>query len=265
MIRVHQFDKVELVKLALPIALATLVAGALEGPSSYLMKSPPKQIVDDVAVLTLDLPGESVNKFSPSVIEEFTAHVDRIERDTSIRAAVLLSGKPGNFVAGADIAEVAAGADGPAGLTAIAAFGQRVFTGIERFNKPVIAAVNGFALGGGCELALACHVRIAGKAAKFGLPETKLGLIPGYGGTQRLTRAIGKAKAMKDEAAAQALIDVHEPEPVTPDAPLLGLKNAHLSPHIGAATRTAQTNMSWVVRDVWRVLSGEQPESPASM
>ncbi len=64
--------------------------------------------------------------------------------------------------------------------------------------------------------------------------------------------------------AAQALIDVHEPEPVTPDAPLLGLKNAHLSPHIGAATRTAQTNMSWVVRDVWRVLSGEKPESPAT-
>lgn len=152
-------------------------------------------VTDRVATVTINRP-DKLNALNAQVIGE----LDRMFAELSTReqvGAVILTGAGRAFVAGADIAEVAAAADQPAGLQATAAFGQRVFTRIERFNKPVIAAVNGFALGGGCELALACHVRIASKAAKFGLPETKLGLIPGYGGTQRLARLIGQGRALQ--------------------------------------------------------------------
>lgn len=99
------------------------------------------------------------------------------------------------FVAGADIKEFL-GLDAGKGQE-MAKFGQDVFFAIERFSKPVIAAVNGFALGGGCELAMACHLRVASENARFGQPEVKLGIIPGYGGTQRLSQYIGKSKAME--------------------------------------------------------------------
>ena len=99
------------------------------------------------------------------------------------------------FVAGADIKEFL-GLDAGKGQE-MAKFGQDIFFAIERFSKPVIAAVNGFALGGGCELAMACHLRVASENARFGQPEVKLGIIPGYGGTQRLSQYIGKSKAME--------------------------------------------------------------------
>jgi enoyl-CoA hydratase len=99
------------------------------------------------------------------------------------------------FVAGADIKEFL-GLDAGKGQE-MAKFGQDVFFAIERFSKPVVAAVNGFALGGGCELAMACHLRVASENARFGQPEVKLGIIPGYGGTQRLVQYIGKSKAME--------------------------------------------------------------------
>jgi enoyl-CoA hydratase len=99
------------------------------------------------------------------------------------------------FVAGADIAELSK--MGPVDGVEVSRLGQRVFREIELSRKPVIAAVNGFALGGGCELALACHLRIASENAKFGLPEVKLGIIPGYGGTLRLPRIVGKGRALE--------------------------------------------------------------------
>jgi len=111
-------------------------------------------------------------------------------------AGVILTGSgEKSFVAGADISEIAA-------LTELqgrkfAEYGQEVFATIEQCNKPVIAVVNGFALGGGCELAMACHIRIATKSAKFGQPEVNLGIIPGYGGTQRLTQLVGKGRAFE--------------------------------------------------------------------
>lgn len=148
-----------------------------------------------VATVTLNRP-DKLNALNAQVIGE----LDRMFTALAAKAdvgAIILTGAGRAFVAGADIAEVAAAAGEPAGLAAVAAFGSAVFTRIERLNKPVIAAVNGFALGGGCELALACHIRIASKAAKFGLPETKLGLIPGYGGTQRLPRLIGQGRALQ--------------------------------------------------------------------
>lgn len=112
-----------------------------------------------------------------------------------LRGVIVTGAGDRAFVAGADIKEfLDFGADGAA---KVAKRGQDVFFLIERFHVPVIAAVNGFALGGGCELAMACHMRVAGEKAKFGQPEVNLGIIPGYGGTQRLIQLIGKGKAME--------------------------------------------------------------------
>src|SRR6185503_10629933 len=107
----------------------------------------------------------------------------------------ILTGAGRAFIAGADISELT-GLTARAGQT-LARRGQEVFRRFETCPKPVIAAVNGFALGGGCELAMACHIRIAAEAAKFGQPEVKLGVIPGYGGTQRLARLVGKGRALQ--------------------------------------------------------------------
>ncbi|MBK6931377.1 MAG: enoyl-CoA hydratase/isomerase family protein [Saprospirales bacterium] len=114
---------------------------------------------------------------------------------TGLKGVILTGAGEKSFVAGADITEFN-GLDAEQGA-AFARRGQEVFLLIERFHLPVIAAVNGFALGGGCELAMACHLRIAGEKAKFGQPEVNLGLIPGYGGTQRLVQYIGKGKALE--------------------------------------------------------------------
>ena len=118
-----------------------------------------------------------------------------LELNTSIRVIILTGTGEKAFVAGADISEFS-GLSQQEGM-ALAKRGQDIFFKIENSPKPIIAAVNGFALGGGCELAMACHMRIASENAKFGQPEVNLGLIPGYGGTQRLTMLIGKGKAME--------------------------------------------------------------------
>jgi len=152
-------------------------------------------VAERIATVTINR-ADKLNALNAKVIGELDRMFTALAASDEVRA-IILTGAGRAFVAGADIAEVAAAAEGPAGLASIATFGSRVFTRIERLNKPVIAAVNGFALGGGCELALACHIRIASKAAKFGLPETKLGLIPGYGGTQRLPRLIGQGRALQ--------------------------------------------------------------------
>ncbi|MCC7001576.1 MAG: enoyl-CoA hydratase/isomerase family protein [Gemmatimonadaceae bacterium] len=151
-------------------------------------------VADRVATVTINRP-DKLNALNAKVIGE----LDRMFTELGARAdvgAIILTGAGRAFVAGADIAEIATAAQG-AGLEEVAAYGSGVFTRIERLGKPVIAAVNGFALGGGCELSLACHLRIASSHAKFGLPETKLGLIPGYGGTQRLPRLIGQGRALE--------------------------------------------------------------------
>ncbi len=155
------------------------------------------EVVDGVAVMTLDLPGESVNKFSPAVIEEFAKHIDRIEQDASISAAVLLSGKSGNFIAGADIDQFLEW-QSAADAAKASAFGHAMFHRIEKGRVPVVCAVDGACLGGGLEFALACAYRIAADTPKtmFGLPEVKIGLIPGAGGTQRLPKRVGLQAAL---------------------------------------------------------------------
>ena len=145
------------------------------------------------AVITIDRP-DALNALSASVLDALDAHVATIENDRAIHGTIVTGGGRA-FVAGADISELAK--LDPAGGLETARRGQRVFSRLEQLEKPVVAAVNGFALGGGCELALACHIRIASEKARFGQPEVKLGLIPGFGGTQRLPRLVGRGVAQQ--------------------------------------------------------------------
>jgi enoyl-CoA hydratase len=151
--------------------------------------------VDDrVATITINRP-ESLNALTAAVLEELGQAVSEAERDPAVAGIVLTGAGPKSFVAGADIKQFTT-LDGQSGYR-FALSGQAVFNRIEGLSKPVIAAVNGFALGGGCELALACHIRIASETASFGQPEVNLGIIPGYGGTQRLPRIVGHGIALE--------------------------------------------------------------------
>ena len=153
------------------------------------------RIQDQVAWIQIDRPTK-LNALNRAVLEELNQVFSDLRTDTSVRVIVLTGSGEKAFVAGADIAEFSE--FGPVEGRALAQKGQdAVFTFIEQMNKPVIAAINGFALGGGLELAMSCHIRIASANAKMGLPETSLGVIPGYGGTQRLAQIIGKGRAME--------------------------------------------------------------------
>ena len=152
------------------------------------------EIRDGIAFVTINRP-DKLNALNDQVVAELGQAADRITSDDSIRGVILTGAGPKAFVAGADIADLAK--QGPFDGKARALRGQGVLRRLETCGKPVVAAVNGFALGGGCELALACHIRIASDTAKFGQPEVKLGIAPGYGGTQRLPRLVGKGRALQ--------------------------------------------------------------------
>ena len=147
-----------------------------------------------VTVLTIHRP-QRLNALDARTLDELRQAFLDFQQDDSIRCVIVTGAGDKAFVAGADIHELAA--DTPENARQRALCGQRVFDLIEQLGKPVIAAVNGLALGGGCELALACTVRLASASARFGQPEINLGLIPGFAGTQRLPRLVGKAKAME--------------------------------------------------------------------
>jgi enoyl-CoA hydratase len=149
---------------------------------------------DGVLVITIDRP-KVLNALNAHTVQEIGAAFDAARDDDSVKAVILTGAGEKAFVAGADIGELAQMT--PITGKATSERGQRVFRAIEKFPKPVIAAVNGFALGGGCELALACHIRIASDKAQLGLPEVTLGIIPGYGGTQRMARLLGKGRALE--------------------------------------------------------------------
>ena len=146
-----------------------------------------------VAIITIDRP-EKLNALSSAVLDDLRHLVTDLRVRDDVRSVIITGSGEKAFVAGADIGELASLNDSEEGRE-FSQNGQAVFSLIESSPKPFIAAVNGFALGGGCELALACHIRICSENAKFGQPEVNLGIIPGYGGTQRLTRILGRTLA----------------------------------------------------------------------
>ena len=147
----------------------------------------------NVAVLTIDRP-EALNALNSQVLCDLDAAISQVEADDEVRV-VVLTGAGRSFVAGADIGEMVnfSAIDGKK----FGVHGGSIFLRLENLSKPVIAAINGFALGGGCELAMACDIRIASEKAKFGQPEVGLGITPGFGGTQRLARIVGVSNAME--------------------------------------------------------------------
>jgi enoyl-CoA hydratase len=152
------------------------------------------ELTDKIYIITINRP-DKLNALNKTVIRELGEAIDEVYKNPLIRAAIITGSGSRAFAAGADIR-------GFAGLSkeegkSLAKQGMDVFFKIENAPKPIVAAVNGFALGGGCELAMACHFRICSETAQFGQPEINLGLIPGYGGTQRLTRYIGKGPALE--------------------------------------------------------------------
>jgi enoyl-CoA hydratase len=160
---------------------------------------------DGIATITVNRP-DKLNALNNRVIADLGDAIDEAREDGFV-GGIILTGSGRAFVAGADISELEHHDE--AEMKALALRGQEVFNRFETSPKPTVAAVNGFALGGGCELAMSCHIRIASEAAKFGQPEVKLGLTPGYGGTQRLPRLIGKGRAMQLLTTAE-MIDAQE-------------------------------------------------------
>jgi enoyl-CoA hydratase len=211
----------------------TLPAPSADGP------------VDGVALVVLDRP-KVLNALDFALIEALTDVLEALDRDPACRAIVLTGAGDRAFAAGADIPELAA--QSPTSLTVDDHFHR--WERIKRIRKPIVAAVRGFALGGGCELAMLCDMIVAGEDAQFGQPEIKLGVMPGAGGTQRLTRAIGKAKAMEliltgrnlgaREAEAHGLVTSVVPSEVTVPAALdLAGKIAAMPPVAVMAAKAA--------------------------
>lgn len=149
---------------------------------------------DGILWITVNRP-DKLNALNQMTLTELGQAVNEAEMDDSVLAVVVTGAGEKAFVAGADISEL--NTLGPIEAKEFSLRGQAVFNRIERLGKPVVAAVNGFALGGGCELAMACHLRVASSNALFGQPEVKLGLIPGYAGTQRLPRLVGRGRALE--------------------------------------------------------------------
>ncbi|MDP5172307.1 MAG: enoyl-CoA hydratase-related protein [Bacteroidia bacterium] len=148
--------------------------------------------LNQTLVITINRP-QVLNALRRSLLEELKEVIAELQQDEEVLGAIITGAGDKAFAAGADIAELSDLSAEEAQEASI--FGQGVFFDIENSRKPIIAAVNGFALGGGCELAMACHIRIASENAKFGQPEVNLGLLPGYGGTQRLPKLVGKGRA----------------------------------------------------------------------
>lgn len=178
---------------------------------------------DAVAILTFNRP-KVLNALNAQTLSELSQALDSFRSDAGVRAVILTGAGEKSFIAGADINELAV--QTPVEGKEHARRGQLLFDAIENLGKPVIAAVNGFALGGGCELAMACTVRLAADTARFGQPEINLGIIPGYAGSQRLPRLVGKGIAMEilltgDMVSAQRAYEIGLVNRVVPAADLM--------------------------------------------
>ena len=175
-----------------------------------------------IALITMNRP-EALNALNRQVLEELSQVLDQVEADPELYVAIV-TGAGRSFVAGADIGQMSTLSSAEA--KAFGLFGNQVFLKLENLSKPTIAAVNGFALGGGCELAMACDIRIAAESAVFGQPECGLGILPGFGGTQRLARLVGKGRAKEliftcDRIDAQEAWRIGLVNKVVPQAELL--------------------------------------------
>lgn len=178
------------------------------------------ELKDQVAIVTIDRPAQ-LNALNKQTIQELNSALSQLKENTTVRVVVLTGAGEKAFVAGADIKEFAHFSQAE-GAQLSQEGHEKLFDVVAHFSKPVIAAINGFALGGGLELALACHIRLASSNAKMGLPEVSLGVIPGYGGTQRLTQIVGKGHALEMMLTAK-MIDA-------PTALQLRLVNKVVSP-----------------------------------
>jgi enoyl-CoA hydratase len=175
-------------------------------------------VSDRIATITVNRP-DKLNALNARVIMELGLAVDAARESDDV-GAIILTGAGRAFIAGADISELEQ--HNAMRMKAVSQTGSKVFRRFETSPKPTVAAVNGFCLGGGCEIAMACHMRVASEAAKFGQPETKLGLLPGYGGTQRLPRLVGKGRALQLLMTSE-IIDAQE-------AYRIGLANKVVAP-----------------------------------
>lgn len=180
-------------------------------------------IKSNILLLTLNRP-DKLNALNTQVLNEIKQILAEYESNSTIKGIIITGSGEKAFAAGADIAEFA-NFNSKQG-TALAISGSQIMKTIEQYPKPIIAAVNGFALGGGCELAMACHLRIMSENASFGQPEVNLGIIPGYGGTQRLAQLIGKGKALEllmtaDTVKANEALQLGWANYVVPQANLL--------------------------------------------
>ncbi|HZY44410.1 MAG TPA: enoyl-CoA hydratase-related protein [Anaerolineae bacterium] len=178
-------------------------------------------VEDKVATLVIDHP--PVNALNKQTLTELDAALEALLADVTVKIIVITGGGQMAFVAGADVGDIGeiVKTKDAAAAQAMIELGQRVFNKIEGSNKPVIAAINGFCLGGGLELAMACHIRIAGDRSRFGQPEINLGIMPGWGGTQRLTRIVGPSKATEimltgDQITAQQAMQLRLVNMVVP-------------------------------------------------
>jgi enoyl-CoA hydratase len=186
-------------------------------------------ITNRIATITINRP-DKLNALNDATVAEIGAAIEEAGRNGDV-GGIIITGAGRAFVAGADISQMAS--QTPVQARERAQQGQAVFRRIEMSPKPVIAAVNGFALGGGCELAMACHVRIASETAQFGQPEVKLGITPGFGGTQRLARLVGRGRALQllltgDRIDAREAHRIGLVNAVVPAAELLAAANAML-------------------------------------
>jgi len=220
------------------------------------------QLENGTYTITINRP-DKMNALNKDVINDLSNAMDEVYNNADIKTVIITGAGEKAFVAGADISEFLT-----LGKTEGAALAKRgqdmVFNKIENCPKPVIAAVNGFALGGGCELAMACHLRVAAENARFGQPEVKLGLIPAYGGTQRLTKLIGKTKALElmittDMINASEALQLGLVNYVVPQAELMN-KTHELASKIMKQAPLAVAGVIRCVNDFYKQVNGFQSE-----
>ncbi|MCH2471594.1 MAG: enoyl-CoA hydratase-related protein, partial [Gemmatimonadetes bacterium] len=213
----------------------------------------------EIAVVRIDRQ-DKLNALNAEVVNELGQAFEGLRDDDSVRGVILTGAGEKAFVAGADIGELAK-MDSISGVR-VSRDGQDVFAAIERFPKPVLAAVGGFALGGGCELALACHLRIASENARFGLPEVGLGIIPGYGGTIRLSRLVGLGRAIEltltgEMVAAERALQIGLVSAVVPRESLL----ADAKDFMRKITKNGPIAVRMALESIYRALDTATPDA----